>query len=348
MIENKIWNLDEELPERSGTRIMVIGDPHFQVRNIAEVKIFISKVKLYADKIKPRFIVCLGDILHRYETIHVKPFMCAEEFLSQMSQIAETYLLIGNHDRPNNFNFLTNEHPFNSFKKYPNLTIVDTVIAKIIDDNSYLFVPYVETGRFLEALEQSPVNFQQSRIIFAHQEFMGAKFKAIRSKNGDLWPRDYPLIISGHIHDYERLQDNILYVGSSIQQGYGDSPNKTISILDVTTQSFQEYRINLGLTAKIQYNLKVDDLNNFIPDPNQKIKCIIHAPDHEIKSLLKSDKVSELKSAGVLIEFKAIPKTPSTLTSTGPRMSYTQRLYETISTDMHQTKWFNILFHTDK
>lgn len=341
----KILTTGDEITTRFGTRIAVIGDPHFQVRNITEVKVFMRRIQSYLEKMKPDFIVCLGDLLHRYETIHVKPFMCAEEFLSNLSTIAKTYLLIGNHDRPNNFNFLTNEHPFNSFKKYTNLTIVDTVITDEIQGQQFTFVPYVETGRFLEALQSGDKDFKQSRIIFAHQEFRGAKFKAIRSKNGDEWPIEFPMIVSGHIHEHDQLQNNILYVGSSIQQGYGDNPDKTISLIDVDAHQFQEYRIELGLIAKVQYNLTPEELENFVAKDNQKIKIIVHAQDIEIKKLSKSEKVAELKAAGVLIEYKTLPKgVQACQILNQPRKSYTQQLYETISDDVHQTKWFNILF----
>ena len=43
------------------------------------------------------------------------------------------------------------------------------------------------------------------------------------------WMKDYPNIISGHIHDRQQPQPNIFYTGASLQTSFGDSSDKTIS-----------------------------------------------------------------------------------------------------------------------
>ena len=87
--------------------VLTIGDPHFKVGNVPESKEMTKKLISLAKNIKPTFIVCLGDILHRHETIHVSPLMRAEEMVRLLSEIAPIFVVIGNHDRPNNSNFLT-------------------------------------------------------------------------------------------------------------------------------------------------------------------------------------------------------------------------------------------------
>jgi hypothetical protein len=65
--------------------------------------------------------------------------------------------------------------------------------------------------------------------IFAHQEFYGVKMGAIESKIGDKWDEKNPVVISGHIHQWQRLQSNIFYTGTPRQIGFGDKTKKSIS-----------------------------------------------------------------------------------------------------------------------
>ena len=95
------------------------------------------------------FAVLLGDILDTHETVHIGPFCRAITFMEQLSKLVpQLFVIVGNHDRPNNTVYLTDEHPFAACKSWENTTIVD----KVIEWNNYLFVPYVQVGRFNEAL----------------------------------------------------------------------------------------------------------------------------------------------------------------------------------------------------
>ena len=325
--------------------VLVIGDPHFQVSNIPEMKLMIQNLVKVAQVLKPDFIVCLGDVLHRHETIHVSPLMLAEIFIENMAMLAPTYVLIGNHDRPNNSTFLTNEHPFNSLKRWPNVTIVDTSITTEHKGSKFTFVPYVPVGRFMEALEN--VDYKSSRCIFAHQEFYGAKMGGIQSENGDKWPLEYPLIISGHIHDYDRLQTNILYTGTPMQSSFGDNMVKTVSQFTFSNDGWNETRIDLGLTKKVIVTLRPDELAGFKHDPNKMTKIIIKGDESELKECLKKEEVKKLKQLGIAISYKAIPKSLNGFETLPKKEKYIKRLYDAVCHDQVQKKWFEELFGTE-
>ena len=324
---------------------LVIGDPHFQVSNIPEMKLLVINLVKVATVLKPDFIVCLGDILHRHETIHVSPLMHAEFFIENMAMLAPTFILIGNHDRPNNSTFLTNEHPFNSLKRWSDVTIVDTTLTTEIKGQKFTFVPYVPTGRFMEALEKT--NYLDSTCIFAHQEFFGAKMGAFKSENGDKWPEEYPLIISGHIHDYDRLQKNIIYVGTPLQSSFGDNLDKTISKFDFSGCAWEETRIDLGMTKRVVVTITPSELSLFKPDPNRMTKVIIQGDESELKECLKKEEVKKLKQLGITISYKAIPKSFNGLDILPKKEKYLKRLYDMISHDKIQKKWFEELFGTE-
>ena len=70
---------------------LVIGDPHFKINNVRETQLMHAKICEIARARKPTFIVCLGDVLDRHETIHVSPLERASAFLHELSTIAPLY-----------------------------------------------------------------------------------------------------------------------------------------------------------------------------------------------------------------------------------------------------------------
>ena len=250
------------------------------------------------------FAVLLGDILDTHETIHIGPFCRAISFMENLSKLVpHMFVIVGNHDRPNNTVYLTDEHPFSACKSWANTTIVD----KVVEWNNYLFVPYVQVGRFHEAVNdfvgnkdsaESKVlrNPKDFNIIFAHQEFKGCSMGAIKSEHGDEYPQDYPLCISGHIHTYEELQPNLIYPGTPIQHSYGDSPDK--ALIDLTfneeDKTFSYNRIKLGLPKKLVVHINAEDLLDYKIPENSFIKLVVSGQNDKVREIMKLDKVKEL------------------------------------------------------
>lgn len=330
-------------------KVLTIGDPHFKVSNTRETDEMTTKICDLAKDIQPDFIVCLGDILDRHETIHVSPLMRATYFLKSLSDIAPLYAVIGNHDRPNNSNFLTNEHPFNSLKLWKNTTVVDKVIENTVDNYRFVFVPYVPPGRFNEALETIENPLQNTTAIFSHQEYKGAKMGAIVSEIGDEWPLENPLVISGHIHDFDELQSNLFYVGTPIQHAFGDKSDKTVSLYTFyPDKHFQHERIDLGLMKKEIVYLKPEQVPTYEPPENSMIKVVIRGTSSEIKAVMKLTKIKELQKKGVKVSYKhlgddTVEDNPDQA-ETYRHMRYLERLHHEISNDHSQLKWFEKLF----
>ena len=188
--------------------ILFIGDPHFQVNNITEVDLFLQKITTLAKQKQPDLIIIAGDLLHTHERLHTIALNKAYDLVNNMRNIAKTYVLVGNHDYIQNQQFLTKNHWMNALKEWCNTIIVDKVISETINGQKFVFIPYVSPGRFQEALETFPEKWTDATCIFAHQEFFGCKMGAIISVEGDKWPLDYPMVISGHIHSRQMPQKN--------------------------------------------------------------------------------------------------------------------------------------------
>lgn len=337
-------------------KVLTIGDPHFKTDNVVEMDEMVNKIVKVAKEILPTFIVVLGDVLHRHEKIHVIPLMRAEFFIKLLSEVAPTFVLIGNHDRPNNSTYMTNEHPFNALKLWPNTYIVDEKVVDVKFNNDYrfLFLPYVFPGKFEETLnhsEKGVKDFQTANAIFCHQEFYGAKMGAIQSQCGDKWSSDYPLIISGHIHDYDKLQNNLIYTGTPIQSSFGDSVHKGISLFRFNENAWEEDRIDLNLKKKVIVYLDCEEVHTYQPPDDKLIKIVIRGDDASLKSVSKLEIIKQWKKQGIKIAYKTLPLQISTGKEMNDwsrkaklKLSYKDRLYTVIQNDQVQLELFNKLF----
>lgn len=324
--------------------ILVIGDPHFKISGITEhERMCEAVIKIAKDK-NPDVIVILGDMLDRFETIHVSPLTRSVNFLIELVKIAPIYLLIGNHDLKNNKQFLSQEHGFTTFNilhelqlenidkilqftndilpnnidfrliedevikiiKSKRIKVVDKVITDKINGHKFVFLPYVPPGKFQKALNKNDI--ENATCIFAHQEFKGAQMGAIKSTEGDEWPIENPFVISGHVHDYQYLQENILYVGTPIQHTFGDNPNKTISLFNFSSPSLRsEERINLGLPRKATVKISQDEVDKYIPPTNSLLKITIVGNNESLKTVMNHPNVIKWKELGHKIATKPVP-----------------------------------------
>lgn len=324
--------------------VATVGDPHFKKNNVLESEEMVKRlVEVFTEK-KPTIIVVLGDVLHRHETINVFPLNRAEDMIRKLSKIAPTFVLIGNHDRPNNSNYLTEEHPFNALKDWQNTYIVDVVKDVTLGGKRFLFVPYVPPGKFMDALNTIENPLENVSCIFSHQEYEGAKMGAIVSKAGDKWPLENPLVISGHVHDYDMLQPNIIYTGTPIQHSFGDKNDKTVSIFTFNDEGWKQERIDLGLRKKVIIRITPEELHNYVPPDDVDVKLKVRGDEGAIKAAVKLEKVRELRNQGVNVVFETIRnlKADSPLANR-PKISYRDRLFNEINNDETCLKWYNEL-----
>ncbi len=331
--------------------VLCIGDPHIKVNNMIESEMMIEKLEILVRQRKPDFVVCMGDVLDRHSNIHVSCLMMAEKMVEKLSEICPFFLLIGNHDRPNNSVFLTNEHPFNAIKKWPNVHVVDSFFKWECKNKKFLFLPYVAPGRLEEvinlALKKEDGAFEDLSSyssIFMHQEFKFAKLGGIVSEHGDTWDEKNPLVISGHIHEYDLLQSNIIYVGIPFQHSYSDSCHKTVSIFTFSETGWDQERVELGLKKKVTIYITPEEVHKFEYSADKDVKLVIKGSESAIKTIAKVQKIQDLKKAGVKIVFKTIQTLEVSQTSTTNKISYADRLLLEISKDVRSLAWYNKIF----
>ncbi len=371
--------------------VLVIGDPHFKVGNITDTDKLLVQIMKLVKKRKPDMVVCLGDVLDRHADIHVSPLTRAIDFLYQIQNCSQLFVLIGNHDRMNNSDFLSPIHPFTALKYWDSTRIVDTVVDVEISGRHFMFLPYVPPQKFDEAFkkhisglgdakkymdeegnisDESLDNYLKDvTCIFAHQEFLNAKMGAKLSEEGDVWSETRPLVISGHIHEYDQLQSNIIYVGTPFCHNFGEKDDKRVSYYEFVTLSenekiynykgdgsliynnknirVYEERIDLGIPKKIMLHMNCKQLMRYDPPKGQILKIVVTGTADEIKAINRLERIK--KWDDVKIVYKTIPSemsNPEQLQEIN-REKYIDRLYSRVKDNTDLRLLFEKIFRRE-
>jgi DNA repair exonuclease SbcCD nuclease subunit len=297
--------------------IVAIGDQHFTTKNIPEIDVFINVVTEMVTKQKPDFIVLLGDLLHTHEKIHTVPLNKAYEFINNMRQIAKTFILVGNHDYINASQFLTTNHWLNSLKEWNNVIVVDKIVYEVLENKLFVFAPYVEPNRFIEALDTitAPLDWKKASIIFGHQEFAGCNMNGNYISNQGHWDLSFPQVIAGHIHTRQHLQRNVYYTGSSMETEWKEGIDTYNSIACLTYDEKNNLQIEempLKLGRKLKLHMDFQELKHFdvatakeTTDTDDVIKLQISGiPYEEFNTFKKTTKYKELVDSNIRIDFE--------------------------------------------
>jgi len=295
----------------SETTILFVGDPHFKIKNVEYIPLFTSRIIDIIISRKPTFVVIAGDLLDNHDRIDVEPLNLALNFINSICTLVKTFVLVGNHDYKNNQQFLSDHHWMNALKKWKNVTIVD----HIIEYNNFLFVPYVPPQRFVEAIN-TKINgkkFLNFKVIFGHQEFYNCKMGAINSSCGDKWSSNWPLVISGHVHNKQWVGTNIYYPGSAMQHAFGQSTGNTISFITIDSNeplnknNLKYEELDLCMPKLIIKYMTVDEVMrplNFENSELKKYKIVLQGTQEEFTVFKKKSRYKELLNKEFKLAFK--------------------------------------------
>ena len=281
-------------------KILFSGDPHIKTDNHEEIDILILELQKICESNHIDHIIIGGDLMHYHERIFTQALNKSLDFVTFLSTFAPVYILVGNHDMINNQQFLTSNHWLNVFSHYKNVKIVEKPIVlkeKAESMFTFLMCPYVYPGRFVEAIETVSKDWKGYNVIFAHQEFKGCKMGAIVSKDGDEWSEEFPQIISGHIHDKQRVKKNLYYTGSSLQHSYGEGSDKSLCLISIENNEINFEDVYLQIKRK---KILYVDINNI-----EEVKEMLKS-DIEYKIALKGDAIEEFKALKKSAIFKEL------------------------------------------
>jgi len=311
-------------------KILCIGDQHFKPSNIQVVDIFLQKLEEWLKKNPVDLIVSLGDLLHTHERLHTQALNKALQYIELLSRYAPTRILIGNHDGINNQIFLSENHWLNVVKTYRNVKVVDKILIENVSSTSstiteitncssvpsvsapsvkMTFCPYVPDGKFRNALDTRRGEWEDSQIIFAHQLFDGSKMGSIITEKVEKWDENEQMIVCGHIHDSQWVQDNIYIVGSAMQDSFGEREDKTLLLLELNENDYKDTSSSVKLNRAL-----LENTPNFrLIDLDLPKKRILYMDISELSEfdvdLLRENTEYKLTVDGDEEEFNAFKKT---------------------------------------
>ena len=152
--------------------------------------------------------------------------------------------------------------------------------------------------------------WRDAACIFAHQEFYGCKMGAIKSHDGDRWPLSFPMVVSGHIHSRQRIQENVYYTGSALQHAFGESEKNIIAVMEFSDGSFTLDEVDLELPRKRIVYKGVEDMEDYEMPPNKgtglqdTVKVTLSGSYDQFKAFKKTKKYKQLIAEGAKIVFK--------------------------------------------
>lgn len=289
-------------------KVLVVGDPHTKIESIQDILLLAKRIVAQALIHKPTFIVILGDLADSFEKIHILCLNAIVEFFRTLQGLGiPIYYVVGNHDCINNQVFLEDLHAFNAFKKWHNITVVDRPTWGVGDAGFALFCPYVPPGRLVEALSTESV-WERARVIFCHQEFRGTRLGSIVSKHGDVWKPEYPQVVTGHIHEHGNPYSNVLEVGAPRDVAFGDSGDKTISLLSfdvggsvLQPTPMEELRIDLQMPRKVSLTLTIEDAKALQLPENASIRITLVGTSEDLAAFKKTKEYATLKQNAKII-----------------------------------------------
>ncbi len=295
-------------------KALVFTDIHIKPDNLSQIDTLILKLRKFIYQHNVNTIIILGDILHTHERVHTQCMIKACEMILTLNRSIEgnVYIVVGNHDMIDSMQYLSDNHWMVPLKYWEGVVICD----KVIMEEDVVFCPYVSKGRFVEALDTID-GWKDAKIVFAHQEIRGCVYNNKTSTTTDVWLREYPQLISGHIHKHQRYE-NVYYLGAVQQTEYGEfenDENNYVLVVDTDRPQFtlEKLVIDMPKKATVVVNLNTSDLSQYTSSSVKSgTKLVVESDSIDLcKGFKKTAKYKELLQKGVNVVFKQKSKAPT-------------------------------------
>lgn len=201
---------------------LFVGDLHIQVNNLEDSKKLLEFVRATFVENDCGRLVLLGDIFHTHAVIRQEVAYLTLSFLKDFyysvvgADRTRIVIIAGNHDGIS---------PISTEQNSVDLILGEfaTVISghnHLVTSDGYVFVPFIHSqDKFLEVGNigfNTAIRFNSNPVLVCHQTFDGAAYESgMLCPDGvksDLLP--YSVIISGHIHKRQVVNDKVLYLGT--------------------------------------------------------------------------------------------------------------------------------------
>jgi DNA repair exonuclease SbcCD nuclease subunit len=206
-------------------------------------------------------IIVLGDLFHNRDHINIDVLCSVVKFFESSNSI-EWIVLPGNHDM-----FLKTSWDINSIKplnKYA--TICDSTSEFIIDNRKFVVLPFIHfESEYMKSLKFLEDRYGEDDILITHigvnNAINNTCFLLKNWSDVSFTNSKFNLILSGHYHVHQIVDDKVCYPGSPISFRFDDGmvPH---GFLDMDTESLQVNFVNINdAGGKFYDNITVHDDN---------------------------------------------------------------------------------------
>jgi calcineurin-like phosphoesterase family protein len=213
-------------------------------------------------------IIHLGDLFDNRNIIPINLLNYGMDVVEQLSKIAPTHIIIGNHDL---WSKSTSEiNSIRPFRYMPNVFVYDKATKIEYNGLNLLMMPYVESR--IDQIKQINEN-RDCHYLFCHSDLNGAKMHLTSTghKNADKIDVDefsnFRKVYSGHIH-IRQDSKNFTFVGSTFQMDRNDAGDqKGIYVLDTESEAerFVENRVSpVFKKYKVTDEKSIEDLDTIM------------------------------------------------------------------------------------
>lgn len=216
-------------------RIAHFGDVHIHnLQRHDEYRTQFEKIYEKLEKQKPDRIVISGDLFEKFVEISNEAKMLSKDFLKRLSDIAKTIIVPGNHDfMKKNKKRLNSVYTLVHIMDNPNIIYYGN--SGFFDDDNIVWVNYSHLEKDINPWIDIPHTKDKSKIYIAlyHDPIIdsvtdtGQVFKETKYKSiSDFKDNDFVMLADIHKHQYFRKNKSAAYCGSTIQQSFGETPDK--------------------------------------------------------------------------------------------------------------------------
>ena len=286
----------------------VVADPHLSDKNISEVE---AAMRLSIDKTAEKgveLLFVIGDIFTDRKTQSFNTMQAFTRILDYAHNKSVTLMCIpGNHDK---IDYTSKNSYLDIYRWHPAMDL-ETGIGQITLDTGWTVfqLPYFrEKDALLPYLEElNKIGIPRKSVLLTHLSIDG-----VRNNDGsevsETLPRDtfkkFGKVLVGHYHDKQEF-GNITYIGSLLQNNFGEDTNKGITYF-YTDESMEQESLgeSLFLTVDVDLNdttkAKINKLVKDYADVKDKIRFRFEGSKEKFKNVPKS----LIESKGIKVTFK--------------------------------------------
>ena len=266
----------------------------------------LQQVKKIARQHKITNIFFLGDLVDSISpTISKLVINTAFYMIQSLAEVANIYLLVGNHDIFGQINTLT---PFSSI---PNVNIVNVTTKISLNGKDIDLIPCYGT---------LPKN--KSDYCFGHFGIQGATIGDSFVIEEEVKPqslKDYSLVLCGHYHSRQQVAENAYQIGSVMNMNFSNTPedkgvfllnpeNDELKFIPIDSPKFYTIKFDTQLQLDVEkfdtknyYKLILKNDNLRAPEMPNIIVEYDYEPNVEEKELIDTSNITNL--APIICEY---------------------------------------------